>query len=437
MADRCPNILFLFTDDQRFDTIGVLGNEHIRTPNLDALCESGVAFTHAGIMGSMSPAVCMPSRAQLMSGRTLFHAPHDLAGTPTFPEVFRAAGYATYGIGKWHNGPEAFSRSFSGGANIFFGGMSDHLAVPVQDFDPSGRYEKARECIGGKFSTELFSDSAIRFLQEYDGEAPFLLYTSYTAPHDPRTPPKQYAAMYHPGDVPLPGNLMPEHPFDNGEMRVRDEQLAPWPRTPEVIRQHIADYYGMISHVDENVGAILETLRDTGRFDDTIIVFAGDNGLAIGQHGLMGKQNMYEHSVRVPLVFSGPGIPQGRRTDALCYLLDIFPTLCDLTGIAAPGSVEGRSLAGIIRGDDDLVRDSLYFAYRDCQRAVRDDRYKLIEYSVGGTLTTQLFDILEDPLECTDLAGDSGHADRLNHLRSQLHQWQAGIDDPLAASCRR
>lgn len=431
MADQRPNIVFIFTDDQRFDTLHALGNEHIRTPNLDALCQSGVTFTHAGIMGSMSPAVCMPSRAQMMSGRTLFRAPHDLAGTLTFPQMLREAGYETHGIGKWHNQPESFARSFSGGANIFFGGMSNHLEVPVQDFDPSGRYEKAREYIGKQFSTELFSNSALDFLSTYDGDAPFLLYTAYTAPHDPRMPPRQYASMYRSGDIPVPANLMPEHPFDNGELRVRDEQLAPWPRTPETIAQHIADYYGMITQVDEHLGRIVETLHSTGRLENTIIIFAGDNGLAVGQHGLMGKQNMYEHSLRVPLVFSGPDIPGGKRTDALCYLLDIFPTLCELTGLQIPESVEGRSLAGIIRGEQDRVRDTLYFAYRDCQRAVRDERFKLIEYSVNGARTTQLFDLIQDPLECANLAADGDYADRLDDLRGELARRQAEVGDPL------
>jgi arylsulfatase A-like enzyme len=147
-AGEEPNILFLFTDDQRFDTIHALGNEDIVTPNMDTLVHNGVTFTHACIMGSMSGAVCMPSRAMLMSGRTLFRAPDDLAGTITFPEVLREADYTTFGTGKWHNQPGSFARCFTDGAKIFYGGMSNHLEVPVHDFDPTGRYPKESRYIG-------------------------------------------------------------------------------------------------------------------------------------------------------------------------------------------------------------------------------------------------------------------------------------------------
>ncbi len=429
-AER-PNVLFLFTDDQRFDTIHALGNEIIRTPNMDSLVANGVSFTHATIMGSTMPAVCCPSRAMLMSGRTLYRAPRDLAATVAFPEVFQQAGYTTFSTGKWHNEPASFARCFADGAKIFFGGMSDHHQVPVHDFDPTGRYPQQARYTGEKFSSELFADAAVEFLHKRDPQRPFLLYFSSTAPHDPRTPPQQYADMYHPADIPLPENFMPRHPFDNGEMEIRDEQLAPWPRTPDVVRRHLADYYGMISHLDDHIGRVLEALEATGEADKTIIVFAGDNGLALGQHGLLGKQNLYEHSVRVPLVISGPGLPAGERRQALCYLLDIFPTLTDLIGLETPEAVEGISLAPVIKGEAEQVRDDLFFAYRNCQRCLRDRRYKLIEYLVNGTTTTQLFDIVADPWETSNLAGNSDYSEQLMAMRRRLTDWQAEVDDPL------
>jgi len=428
---RRPNILFLFTDDQRFDAIHALGNEEIVTPNIDQLMRGGVTFTRATIQGSMSGAVCQPSRAMLMSGRTLFHAPHDLAATLTFPQLLREAGYTTFATGKWHNLAESFSRSFSSGAKIFFGGMSNHLKVPVYDFDQMGQYPEESRYVGPSFSSEMFSDEAVKFLHEYDEDNPFLMYVSYTAPHDPRMAPHDYQSMYDPRKISLPENFMPTHPFDNGELEIRDEELAPWPRTPAVIRQHIADYYAMITHVDAHIGRVLAALEQTEHADNTIIIFAGDNGLAVGQHGLMGKQNMYEHSVRVPLIISGPGIPQGQQSDALCYLLDIFPTICDLTGLAIPESVEGKSLAPYLHGEVEPLRETLYFAYKDIQRAVCEDCYKLIEYSVAGQRTTQLFNLERSPWETNNLAEDPQYADELDRLRGELADWQQEIDDPL------
>jgi arylsulfatase A-like enzyme len=437
-----PNILVLFTDDQRFSTLNALNNPEVKTPTMDRLMRNGTTFTHAFIMGGTVPAVCMPSRGMLLTGQTLFHvhdsliAPAEYPETPrrpytTFPETFRKAGYTTFGTGKWHNGEKLFARSFSTGENIFFGGMSNHLQAPVADFDPTGKYPKEKRRTGEKFSSNLFSDSAIQFLENYKEEKPFLMYVAYTAPHDPRMAPKEYADMYKPENVTVPRNFLPRHPFDNGEMEVRDEQLAPWPRTPQIVREHIAAYYGMITHVDSQMGRVLDALERTGHAKDTIVVFAADNGLAVGQHGLLGKQNLYDHSVRVPLVIGGPGVPQGAKSDSFCYLLDIFPTLCDLTGMPVPASVEGKSLAPLVKDPKARLRDSVFFAYRHVQRGVRTDRWKLIRYSVNGVQTTQLFDIKSDPLEMKNLAAEPSHAAQVREMTALLKQWMKDTGDHL------
>jgi arylsulfatase A-like enzyme len=276
----------------------------------------------------------------------------------------------------------------------------------------------------------LFSDAAIRFLREYKEERPFFLYVSYTAPHDPRMAPKEYVALYPPEKIRLPDNFLPEHPFDNGEMKVRDEQLAPWPRTPEVIRGHIAAYYAMITHLDAEIGRVLKALEETGRADNTVIVFAADNGLAVGQHGLMGKQNLYDHSIRVPLILAGPGVPRGKSVASLCYLHDLFPTLCELAGLAIPDSVEGRSLNGLM-GRRESARDSIFLAYRHFQRGVRTDRWKLILYNVGGNLTIQLFDLQSDPWERSNLAGEEANFAKVRELITLLRGWMKETGDPL------
>jgi arylsulfatase A-like enzyme len=253
---------------------------------------------------------------------------------------------------------------------------------------------------------------------------------SFTAPHDPRHPPPPYDTLYDPQKIPTPKSFMPRHPFDNGELVIRDEKLAPFPRTPEIIKRHIAQYYGMITHLDAQIGRILEALKVSGHADDTIILFSSDNGLALGRHGLLGKQNVYEHSSRMPLIFAGPGIPHG-RSDALVYLYDLFPTACDLTGLAIPRGVEGQSLLPIIRGKKQKVRDFVLTAYKDVQRAVREPRWKLIEYHVGGVKTRQLFDLENDPDELKNLAGDPAAAKPLRRLEALLKMARAEADDPI------
>jgi len=195
-------------------------------------------------------------------------------------------------------------------------------------------------------------------------------------PHDPRVAPREFMEMYHPADIPLPASFLPMHPFDNGEMTVRDEQLAPWPRTPEVIRRHLADYYACITCLDYHLGRVFDCLKTLGQLDNTVIIFAGDNGLSLGEHGLMGKQNLYEFGgMHVPLIIAGPGIAH-RQSEAFVYLYDLFPTLCDLAGVPVPASSEGRSLVPVLSGKATQLRDSLFTAYKDVQRAVRTDRWK-------------------------------------------------------------
>jgi len=429
-----PNILFLLSDDQRHDTLHALGNALIQTPALDALVRRGVAFTHPYIMGGNQGAVCVPSRAMLLTGRTLWRCERRLPeGALLWPEAFRQAGYTTFGTGKWHNGPAWFARCFDGGDAIFFGGMHSHLQFPVHSFDPSGKYPKAAAGTSAKFSSELFSDAAIQFLRSHKGPKPFFLYLAYTAPHDPRMAPRKYQDMYPPDKIPVPRNFLPQHPFDNGELKIRDEQLAPWPRTPEVIQKHIADYYAMITHMDEQIGRVVAALDETGHANDTLVIFAGDNGLALGQHGLMGKQSVYEHSIRVPLVLAGPGIPAGERRDAFAYLLDLFPTACEMAGVPTPKSVEGKSLVPILKGEAKAVRDSVFAAYRDVQRSVSDGRFKLIAYTVRGARRAQLFDLANDPWEMHDLSADPAHAPKLAELQARLAEWQRQTGDPLVS----
>jgi arylsulfatase A-like enzyme len=214
-------------------------------------------------------------------------------------------------------------------------------------------------------------------------------------------------------------------------MEVRDETLLPWPRKEEAVRKEIAAYYAMITHLDHQVGRILDALDATGKRGNTIVVFASDHGLALGSHGLLGKQNLYDHSVRAPLLFNGPGIPRGRRSDALCYLYDVFPTLCALGGLNVPNTVEGEDLTLLMHDTGARVREEIFGAYGNVQRMVRTDRWKVIYYPHNDR--TQFFDLRDDPHETRDLAAQPGHARRIVSLRTRLAELQEYFDDPLLA----
>ncbi len=450
---QLPNILFLFADDQRFNTIHALDNKEIQTPTLDRLVSQGTNFTNAYIMGGNSGAVCMPSRAMLLTGRTLAHLQQDGHTIPVehtmMPELFRQHGYVTFGTGKWHNGRSAYARCFTTGDEIMFGGMSDHWNVPCYHFDSTGKYAARTPVVtrpffsnkitwkgydhitDGKHSSELFADAAIRFLNDYQGRHPFFMYVAFTAPHDPRTMPQQYLDMYDPNKISIPPNFLPVHPFDNGELMIRDERLAPHPRTEAIIRRHIADYYAMITHLDAQIDRILKTLQASGKGDNTIIVFSADNGLAVGQHGLMGKQNLYEHSVHVPLIFAGPGVPAGETRDAFCYLPDIFPTLCDFASLPIPKTVDGKSFAKAIADPTYQIRDAVVFGYKHFQRGIRDGDWKLIKYNVHGTQRTQLFHLAKDPWETRNLANDPAQQQRIHQLEAKLQTLLNESGDPV------
>ena len=233
--------------------------------------------------------------------------------------------------------------------------------------------------------------------------------------------------MYNPKDIPLPANYLPEHPFNNGELVIRDERLEKWPRSKSAIQQHLAEYYAIITHEDEQIGKVIKALKDTGRFENTIIIFSADNGLAIGSHGLMGKQNVYEHSVKIPLVISGPGIEKNKRSQAMCYTFDLFPTFCEAAGAKTPASVEGKSLWPILKGTAQTHREEIFSAYRGLIRGLNDGRYKLIVNIAVNK--TQLFDLQSDPDEMKDLAEDATQKTRLDAMLTKLKTSQENWAD--------
>ena len=425
LSEQKPNVLFIFTDDQRFDTIGALGNPHIETPNLDRLARRSFVFRNAYCLGGNTGAVCIPSRNMTMSGRTWFRFNYDRKtkalvdrntshadpGGPTFPKSMSRAGYETYYSEK------------SGTANLpQIQTQFNHIQnVNMVDALATGR--PARQVV----------DDAIAFIsRSRDKSKPFFMYLGLPCPHDPRWATKRFRDLYDPALIPLPPNYRPMHPWDIGSMTIRDERLEAWPRTPDAVRRHLHDYYALISSMDHDIGRLLDTLEELSLSGETIIVFSSDQGIAIGSHGLMGKQNIYEDTLKVPLLFAGPAIPKG-ESEALAYLHDVFPTVAELVGAAPPGDIDGRSLVPVIRGHAEKVRDTLLLAYTDSQRSVRDAQWKLIRFpKIDRTL---LFDLKNDPRETKDLSADPSKARLIEKMMTVLADQQRLYGDtlPLAA----
>ncbi len=438
-----PNILFLLSDDQRPDTIRALGNEHIQTPNLDGLVRRGTAFTRA-----VSPCpLCSPSRAEIMTGcrgsrtglrgnvgrTTKKKLPDEL---PSWAWTMRDAGYNTWYVGKWHSVGRPSDWGYEESQALF--GNGDRSWPNDIRFDWKGR--KITGAPGCVFQTDdgtllrekgvgskpdistTFADAAIDFIKRKP-QKPFFLHVNFFAPHDPLFLPPGYEDRYKPEEIPVPPNFLPEPPFDTGYLKTRDELLFAWPRTRPAVRDELAMYYLVISHMDAQIGRILKTLQATGQTARTIVIFASDQGVAIGSHGLRGKQNMYEHTIGVPLIIAGPNMPQDNRCDAQCYLRDLYPTVCDLTDIEIPQTVQGRSLGPLLREETTSAYPCTFAAFGKTQRMVRTDRWKLIHYPKIEKL--QLFDLSADPHEMNDLAASSEHSAVVSDLRAKLEAEEA------------
>ncbi|MHC4405930.1 MAG: sulfatase-like hydrolase/transferase [Planctomycetota bacterium] len=442
-----PNVLVIVTDDQRPDTVAALGNPVIKTPNLDALVRQGTAFTRAIVPNPL----CVPSRAEIMTGRDGFsNGVLGFGGERMSPECvlwadcMRQAGYHAWYVGKWMNDGKPVTRGYEESRGLFASGggkwwvdQVDYHGRPVTGYrgwifqDDRGTLFPEQGVGLTPDISRAFADAAIELIRRKP-EKPFFLHVNFTAPHDPLLMPPGYEGKYDPEEIPLPPNFLPQHPFDHGNFEGRDERLLPWPRTSADVRADLAVYYAVISHMDEHVGRILDTLETTGQAQRTVVIFTSDHGLAMGSHGLRGKQNMYEHTIGVPLIFRGPDIPKDRRSTAQCYVRDMYPTVCDLVGIATPQTVGGRSLMPVLRGEADAVYPHVFGYFRDVQRMIRTDRWKLVHYPKAERF--QLFDLANDPHEVNNLAADPGRAAVFGDLKAKLEAWQREAGDPLAAA---
>ena len=440
-----PNVLFLFADDQTYECIRALGYDEIETPNLDRLIRGGVTFTHAYNQGSWSGAVCNASRCMLNTGRFLWHAQkvyrtaeNERVAGRFWSEHMKRAGYQTYMTGKWHVRANA-RKAFDVVADVR-GGMPNQtrqgynrplegVEDPWKPWDKKfGGYWK-----GGKHWSEVVGDHAVDFLgRAAKSDKPFFMYIAFNAPHDPRQSPKSYVEKYPLDKVKVPANFLPEYPYKDKigcGKGLRDEKLAPFPRTRYAVKVNRQEYYAIITHMDAQVGRILAALEKSGKMDNTYVFFSADHGLAVGQHGLMGKQNLFDHSVRVPLMVNGPGIPAGRKNDTPVYLQDIMPTTLELAGARKPDHVQFNSLMPLIDGRRKTTYDAIYGGYLKSQRMITAGGYKLLLYP--NYKKVLLFNLKEDPLEMTDLAERPEHKPLIRKLIARLAGLQKETGDTL------
>jgi len=444
-----PNFLLLLSDDQMHRALSCLDELEVRTPNLDRLASRGTLFTHCFNQGGWSGAVCVPSRTMLNTGRTVWNCRNGTnnagiaPGAALWGETLGRSGYGTFMAGKWHIPDAALKRSFKTLGPLTGGfresttnrGEAYFRPAPGNSWtpdDPKWRGHWIHTNGQTIHSSVLIADAAIGFLRTNAAQArsPFFMYVGFNAPHDPRQSPKEFLDLYPAQKLKLPPNFLPQHPFpiEKG-MEGRDEILASYPRTPEVIRVHLQEYYAMITHLDAQIGRILDALEASGKADNTIVIFTSDQGLAVGQHGLMGKQSLYDHSLRMPFIVAGPGIPKGKRNDALINMQNLFATTCEMAGTSVPATVQFPSIVPLITGQKKQLNDALYAAFIDRQRAVRTPEWKLIRTPASGQV--QLFNVKSDPWETNNLAANPKHAKTLASLDEKLRSLMIEMNDPM------
>ena len=452
-----PNLLFILVDDQSPLELKLYNEQStLDTPNIDRLASEGMVFDGAYHMGSFSGAVCMPSRHMIMSGRTVWHLPPAPWGSKTFPPnleqntipaVFNRAGYATMRTCKNGNSYEAANKLFT------------------------VRNDGTKRGAGDDNGSPWHGDRVMDYLNEREvakESKPFMIYYGFSHPHDTRDGRPELLAKYgstnhtdkntppslHSLQPPLPTNYLSAHPFDMTHADVRDEVAVSgvWQRRDEAsIRNEIGRQYACSENIDIQIGRVLKKLEETGELDNTYIIYTADHGMSIGRHGLTGKQNLYQHTWRVPFIVKGPGIKAGSRVEGNIYLLDVLATLCDLAGVEAPESSEGTSFKPVLEGEKQTVRDVLYGVYSGGSkpgiRSVKKGDWKLIQYEAPDRSVneTQLFNLAANPDELlpehgstdplkTNLASNPDYADKLAEMQALLLAEMRRLDDPYRFS---
>ncbi|MGJ8672094.1 sulfatase-like hydrolase/transferase [Rubritalea sp.] len=438
-----PNIVFIFADDMSYETLGAADMLDIDTPHLDSMVESGTSFTHAYNMGAWGGAVCAASRSMINNGRFLWQAQEStkpaIENNQMWSQRMQQAGYQTYFAGKWHVPGANPNNLFNVTKNVRAGMPKQTPAGYNRPKSPED-YAKGWKpwetkyggfWEGGKHWSEVLADDSTEFLETAAKEdKPFFMYLAFNAPHDPRQAPKEYIDRYPLDRIKLPVNFLDQYPYADKicGLGLRDEKLMPYPRTEYTVKVHRQEYFALVTHMDDQIGRILQAVKDSGKADNTYIVFTADHGLAVGHHGLSGKQNMYDHSVRVPFLVVGPDVKAGAQIDTPIYIQDILPTSLALAS-APSDNIDFKSLLPLLNDEEKTHYDSIYGAYMDKQRMITKGDWKFISYPKANVV--RLFNTKKDPNEMNDLAKNPEYASKLEEMQQSLTTLTTALGDPL------
>lgn len=438
------NVVFILTDDHRYDAMGFMGHAFLETPHLDSLASNGVHLKNAFVTTSL----CSPSRASILTG--LYTHKHRVIdnnrlvppGTIFFPQYLQRAGYATAFIGKWHMGGAHDDPRPGFDHWVSFRGQGNYLSPgPKYTLNVNGRRVPQRGYI-----TDELTDYAVQWLEQQDGDKPFFLYLSHKAVHANFTPAKRHEGRY--ADVKLDLPQADEITAARNAPRWVRDQRNSWHgidfsyHSDKGLDYLYRRYCEALLAVDDSVGRVLEQLKKMGVHDDTLVVYMGDNGFMFGEHGLIDKRVSYEESIRVPMMMQCPNLFEGGKVvEAMIGNIDVGPTILQAAGLQTPGYMDGRSFLELPHGKPESWREYFLYVYyweknfpqSPTQFALRGDRYKYITY-YGLWDADELYDLKEDPGETKNLIFDPQYAKMAGEMERRLYAMlgeAGGMDIPM------
>lgn len=434
------NIVLILTDDQRYDELGFL-NPELKTPNIDSLAKEGVFFRNAFVTTSL----CSPSRASILTGQYA-HA-HGIVDnlardikpdTVFFPQLLQKSGYQTAFIGKWHMGRHSDDPQPGFDHWVSFAGQGNYLPKKGSKININGARVEQKGYI-----TDELTDYALDWLGSIDASQKFFLYLSHKAVHDNFTPAERHKDLYKGQPIQLPASASntPQN-YQGKPMWVKNQRNSwhgvDFPYHSDLdVREYKRNYHRALAAVDESVGSVRKMLEKLGVSENTIIIFMGDNGFMFGEHGLIDKRNAYEESMRIPLIFHGPGlVAEDHVVDDMVANIDIAPTILDLADTKSTTKMHGMSFVSQLMGGaaDEWRTEILYeyfwewvFPQTPTTYALRTDKFKFIQYH-GIWDTSELYDLEKDPKEMHNLINRPEHKERVRNFRKKLFNLIASTD---------